>query len=199
MKCVACERLAVPAGTAAAAVVAAAPSEDPVREARRFARLEALDDAGFRAAFEELVVSGVYAVLERTVLVVRVSAAGERRLAAVLAISGEDGAPPGGAGGARSGLEVAALALAADGDDAQRGAYRDALEEETRARPVFHGTCADGTTYSGFAAESGERILALASARLPLEARPAAIAVLAASAPLPLPRGLAVRLGAATD
>lgn len=213
MKCVACDRLAVPTGTAAAAVVAAAPSEDAVREARRFARLESLDDAGLRAAFEELVVAGVYTVLERAVLVVRVSSAGVRRLGVVCAIAAEDDAAVGAACDGGPGAELrAGLAIApavpglADIDADGCAALAALLEEETRRRPVFHGTCADGTTYSGFAAEAAEPILEAATALVArAAARPAArptapspLAIVFAGEPLALPRGLAVRVGPAS-
>lgn len=208
MKCVACERLAVPTGTAAAAVVAATPSDDATREARRFARLEALDDAAMRAAFEELVVAGVYTVLERTVLVLRVSAAGARHLALVCAIAADDAAgggvapAPARAAGARAGLAIApAVAETARADERLRGALAALLEEETRRRPVFHGTCTDGTTYSGFAAEAPEPILAaagelVAAASAPASATP--LAVVFAGAAVPLPHGLAVVVGPAS-
>ena len=216
MKCVACERLAVPTGTAAAAVVAATPSDDATREARRFARLEALDDTAMRAAFEELVVAGVYAVFERTVVVLRVSTAGVRHLAVVCAIAADDaavgGVAPGcaRATGARAGLAIAPTVLyTASADEGLRRALAILLEEETRRRPVFHGTCADGTTYSGFAAEAPEPILAAAgellahadptapTAPTAATAAPTPLAIVFAGTAVALPHGLAVGVGPA--
>jgi hypothetical protein len=234
MKCVACERLAVPTGTAAAAVVAATPSDDPSREARRFARLETLDDTALRAAFEELVVAGVYAILERTAVVLRVSAAGGRHLAVVCAIAGDeatgndatgdeatgdeatgneakaDGRAPDAARAAetRAGLAIAPTILGTAGaDEDARLALATLLEEETRRRPVFHGTCGDGTTYSGFAAEAPEPILAAATALLADAARhatvatpaPTRLAIVFAGAAIGIPHGLAVGVGPASS
>jgi hypothetical protein len=229
MKCVACERLAVPTGTAAAAVVAATPSDDPSREARRFARLETLDDTALRAAFEELVVAGVYAILERTAVVLRVSAGGGRHLAVVCGIAGDEATGNEATGNEATGDEATADGRASDAARAAEtrtglaiaptilgtaGASEDArlalaslLEEETRRRPVFHGTCGDGTTYSGFAAEAPEPILAAATALLADAARhatvatpaPTRLAIVFAGAAIGIPHGLAVGVGPASS
>lgn len=86
MKVAPLARFAVPTGTAAAVVVMREPTGDPVLDARRFAALESLDNARYRAAFEELIVAGVYTVLADRVLVLRISAHGAKSFAAALAI-----------------------------------------------------------------------------------------------------------------
>ncbi len=150
-------RLAVPAGTAAATVIAPSASADAASEARRFARLAQLDDLRFRAEFEELVVSGVYVMLAQRVLVLRISRAGIRAHAAIVRLETSDGVAP-----ARAGLTATPSihALTDNGDDECPAArLRRLLDAETKQRPVFHALTAEGTTYSAFDAAQAAAIL----------------------------------------
>jgi len=188
MKVAPIARLAVPTGTAAAVVVMREPTGDPSLETRRFCVLESLDDARFRAAFEELIVSGVYAVLSEKVLVLRVSDHGVKSFAAVIAL-GEGGHREAG----RAGLFVHGAGLTAAGGEALQAL----LEAETKQRPVFHGMTAEGVTYSGFEAKEASAILAAASAALPSSASAAAVALLFAGTAIEVPKGLFVAVGPA--
>lgn len=181
-------RLAVPTGTAAAVVVMREPTGDASLEARRFRVLESLDDARFRAAFEELIVSGVYTVLSEKVLVLRISDHGVKSFAAAIALGGSEGGDAGRAGLFAHSAELAA----ADGATLQA-----LLEAETKQRPVFHGMTAEGVTYSGFEAKEASAILAAASAALPSGARTAAVALLFAGTAIEVPKGLLVGVGPA--
>jgi hypothetical protein len=188
MKVAPIARLAVPTGTAAAVVVMREPTGDPALESRRFSVLESLDDARFRAAFEELIVSGVYAVLSEKVLVLRVSDHGVKSFAAVLALGGGGDREAG-----RAGLFVHGAELTAAGGEALQAL----LEAETKQRPVFHGMTAEGVTYSGFEAKESSAILAAASAALPSSASAAAVALLFAGTAIEVPKGLFVAVGPA--
>ncbi|MEY4117397.1 MAG: hypothetical protein RLZZ116_725 [Planctomycetota bacterium] len=188
MKVAPIARLAVPTGTAAAVVVMREPTGDPSLDARRFSALESLDDARFRATFEELIVSGVYTVLSERVLVLRVSDHGVKSFAAVVALSG------GGQGDVgRAGLFVHGSGLTAAGGEALQAL----LEAETKQRPVFHGMTAEGVTYSGFEAKEASAILAAANAALPSTAVATSVALLFAGAAIEVPRGLFVAVGPA--
>lgn len=187
MKVAPIARLAVPTGTAAAVVVMREPTGDPSLETRRFCVLESLDDARFRAAFEELIVSGVYAVLSEKVLVLRVSDHGVKSFAAAIAL-GESGG-----NGGRAGLFVHSAELTAMGGEALQAL----LEAETKQRPVFHGMTAEGVTYSGFEAKEASAILAASSAALPSSASAAAVALLFAGTAIEVPKGLFVAVGPA--
>lgn len=188
MKAAPIARLAVPTGTAAAVVVMREPTGDPTLDARRFSTLESLDDARFRAAFEELIVSGVYTVLSEKVLVLRVSDHGVKSFAAVLAV---EGSSPKAAD--RAGLFVHSAELAAE----QGETLQALLEAETKQRPVFHGMTAEGVTYSGFEAKEASAILAAASAALPPAAGATSVALLFAGAAIEVPKGLFVAVGPA--
>ena len=107
-------RFAVPAGTAAAIVVAREATGDELTDSRRFAAIAALDDAHFRGSFEELVVAGVYTVLAERVLVLRISQSGIRSLAALARLDGEGTIPA-----PRAGLDVTVAAHGANGFEAQ--------------------------------------------------------------------------------
>lgn len=183
-------RFAVPTGTAAATVVLTEPTGDADIDGRRFAALEALPDADFRGAFEELIVAGVYTVLNDRVLALRVNRGGVRSFAAAVAIPGKAAAP-------RAGLASAATCFGASPDSAAAAALRTLLESEARQRPVFHGTTPEGITYSGFEAQATAAILEAAAAIVPPGA-PACHAALVFAGDTPdLPRGLVVGLLAA--
>lgn len=153
-------------------------------DARRFAALADLDDARYRAAFEELIVAGVYTVLTDRVLVLRVSAHGVKSYAAAITIS--SGSPT---ASARAGLCVHAEELSTEtGADALRAL----LEAETKQRPVFHGMTAEGTTYSGFEAKETAAILAAANAALPEVDAQAPVALLFAGQAIEVPPGLVI-------
>lgn len=179
-------RLAVPTGTAAAAVILRDPTGDPSIDARRFAAISLLDDAGFRGAFEELIVAGVYTVLAGRVLVLRVSGGGQRSYAAAVCIRGH-GDPP----APRAGLSVHTRSVATTAATAL-------LEAETKQRPVFHGMTAEGTTYSGFEAQATDEILAVLRDALPADSSSASVALVFAGPAIEIPPGLAVGLHAAT-
>jgi len=182
-------RFAVPTGTAAAVVVMREPTGDPVLDSRRFAALDALDDAHFRASFEELIVAGVYTVLADKVLVLRVSAHGVKSFGAALAIPGSPGKQC-----ERAGLSTHSAQISA----ADYGAELHALlEAETKQRPVFHGMTAEGVTYSGFEAKETSAILAAAAAALPADAAAAPVALLFVGPAIEIPRGLVVAIGPA--
>jgi hypothetical protein len=181
-------RLCVPAGTAAACVVSAEPLDDPALEARRFARFADLAPTEQAARIEALARDGVYTELPGQLLVLRVIAGGVRHHAAVVALSRtatsdrhETSARP-----------IALLAL-----EARREQLLEALQAETRQRPVFHGTTAEGVTYSGFAAADPAEILVALHDGLPQDAPDAAIATVFADATVAIPEGLLVALGRA--
>lgn len=184
MPAAAIARLAVPTGTAAAVVVMREPTGDPTMDARRFAALTALDDARYRAAFEELIVAGVYTVLAERLLVLRVSAHGVKSYAVAVAIQGSPARCT-----SRSGLcaHSAEIAAASDADE-----LRALLEAETKQRPVFHGMTAEGTTYSGFEAKDSAAILAAANTALPSTAPSAEVALLFAGQAIEVPAGLVI-------
>ena len=185
-------RFAVPAGTAAAIVVAREATGDELTDSRRFAAIAALDDAHFRGSFEELVVAGVYTVLAERVLVLRISQSGVRSLAALARLDGEGTIPA-----PRAGLDVTVAAHGANAADAQAETLRALLEAETKQRPVFHGMTPEGITYSGFEAQAGAAILDAAAPLIPATARAASLAVLFAGDAVDLPDGLVVGLHAA--
>lgn len=184
MPAAAIARLAVPTGTAAAVVVMREPTGDPTMDARRFAALAALDDARYRAAFEELIVAGVYTVLAERLLVLRVSAHGVKSYAVAVAISGNPVQRT-----ARAGLctHSAEITAASANDE-----LRALLEAETKQRPVFHGMTAEGTTYSGFEAKESAAILAAANAALSPAAAGADVALLFAGHAIEVPPGLVI-------
>ena len=177
-------RFAVPTGTAAAVVVMRDPTGDPVLDGRRFVALEALDDQGFRAAFEELIVAGVYTVLTDRLLVLRVSSHGSKVYAVACALLGEKAIPA-----QRAGLTVHAATVE---PLQQRDDLESLLEAEAKQRPVFHGMTAEGVTYTGFEARETSSILAAASTSLPTNVAPAAVAFLFAGKAVELPDGLVV-------
>ena len=192
-------RLAVPTGTAAAAVILRDPTGDPEIDARRFACIARLADAEFRGAFEELIVAGVYTVLTGRVLVLRVSGGGIRCFAAVVSIRDRDVSnatrpQP------RAGLSVHAGSIAVPTSESDEAApsLRALLEAETKQRPVFHGMTADGTTYSGFDAQATTEILSAIARALPTTCAPAPVALVFAGDPVDIPVGLAVGLHTAT-
>ncbi|MEY3026094.1 MAG: hypothetical protein RLZZ238_991 [Planctomycetota bacterium] len=195
MKVVPVARLAVPTGTAAGTVVASQPSADPVIESRRFAALAAQPAPIFRAAFEELIVAGVYTVLADRVLVLRVSRDGTRRHAAVVAIGGAPAATV--TPSSASGLDASPFIAPGPTDTEAHAAFLTALEAETKRRPVFHGTAADGTTYSGFEAEATAEILDHASRSLAEGTTPHPLAMIFAGDPTQVPAGIAVVLHSA--
>ena len=189
MKVAPIARFAVPTGTAAAVVVMREPTGDPVLDARRFAALETLDNARFRAAFEELIVAGVYTVLAERVLVLRVSAHGAKSFAAAVCIGGTAADPAD-----RAGLGVHCPEISA-GTHADE--LRSLLEAETKQRPVFHGMTAEGITYSGFEAKESQAILVAAAAALPASTPAAPVALLFAGPAIEVPKGLVVAVGPA--
>lgn len=189
MKVAPLARFAVPTGTAAAVVVMREPTGDPVLDARRFAALESLDNARYRAAFEELIVAGVYTVLADRVLVLRISAHGAKSFAAALAIGKTAGNPADRAGLGVHGPEI--------GTSTNSDTLRLLLEAETKQRPIFHGMTADGITYSGFEAKESAAILAAASAALPANAPAAPVALLFAGPAIEVPKGLVVAVSPA--
>jgi hypothetical protein len=191
-------RFAVPAGTAAAIVVAREATGDETTDSRRFAAIASLDDARFRGSFEELIVAGVYTVLSERVLVLRVSAGGVRTFAALVAIAGATPVPT----PSRAGLDIELQPLALAPDAAGTAAFRALLESEAKQRPVFHGTTAEGTTYSGFEAQATAEILtAIRGTILGATApkthptpRPSPLSLIFAGAAIDIPPGLIVGL-----
>lgn len=188
-------RLAVPTGTAAAAVVMREPTGDPTTEGRRFAAIAALDDEGFRGNFEELIVSGVYTVLSDRILVLRITGGGTRAFAAAVCITGN--APP---APTRAGLAPHTATLGTPSDSDATAALRALLEAETKQRPIFHGMTAEGITYSGFEAQSPAPILAQLAQALPAgtPTASAAVALAFAGDAIEVPAGLVVSVGSAT-
>jgi hypothetical protein len=187
--------LAVPTGTAAATVIAREPSSDPVIEARRFLRLEALPDIAFRAHFEELIVSGVYTVMHNRVLVLRVIGGGTRRFAVVASESGDEAAAY-----PRAGLDTQPRAAAIAASVADDSGLRALVEAEARQRPVFHGVTPEGVTYSGFAALHSEALLqTLNAVRGSSERTAQTITVFGIGEEITLPAGLLVGLERARE
>jgi hypothetical protein len=182
-------RFAVPAGTAAAIVVAREATGDELTDSRRFAAIAALDDAHFRGSFEELVVAGVYTVLAERVLVLRISQSGIRSLAALARLDGEGTIPA-----PRAGLDVTVAAHGANAANAQAETLRALLEAETKQRPVFHGMTAEGVTYSGFEAQAAEPILEACLGLIPAGAPSAALCLAFAGPSVNVPDGLIVGL-----
>lgn len=163
--------LAVPAGTAVAIVVSREPYSDPALETRRWERLAALEHSAQRQALELLVTSGVFTVLRNTVLVVRIVRDGTRTVAAIVTperlpdqmTSTNEPAMDSTANAATHHALDRAAAIRLDDRSLE---YTEALLAATRTRPVFHGTTADGTTYSGFVAEDAAVILETLSAAI---------------------------------
>lgn len=157
--------LAVPAGTAIAGV--ANPLGDPNAAEDELGRLETLADAALAAEAATLVERGLFVDLPPSLVVVRASKDGLRRLALLC-------------GGASAAVESSA-------DETLHAL----LEAETRQRPLFHGTTRSGTTYSGFRAVEAEAILA----HLNRGAAPPVgghLSVIFAGEPWRLPRAIAV-------
>ena len=182
-------RLVVPAGTAAACVVATEPFEDPALEARRFARCAHLPAATQLAQIVALVRDGVCAELRGQTVVLRVIAAGVRHHAAVMSI-GPAGALPVPA----HLLQTVPSVLRATGPGDEKLLLL--LQAEARQRPIFHGTTPAGTTYSGFAAADPDGILAAVAASLPQGTMPSALAAVFADEPIEIPPGLLIALAA---
>ncbi|MFZ9880455.1 MAG: hypothetical protein ACO3QC_03530 [Phycisphaerales bacterium] len=157
--------LAVPAGTAIAGV--ANPLGDPDAVADELGRLEAIPDAELADAAASLVERGLFVDLPPSLVVVRASKDGLRRLAVLCGGSG--------------------ATVESNADEELRGL----LEAETRQRPLFHGTTRSGTTYSGFRALESDAILGqLNRGAAPLVGGP--LAVVFAGEPWRLPRAIAV-------
>jgi hypothetical protein len=180
-------RLCVPAGTAAACVVAAAPLDDDALERRRFAGFADLAPSEQAARILALAREGVYTELRGQVLVLRVIAGGVRHHAAVVCI-----APV-----AAPDAPVVTVPTAVLAREAARAALLEALTAEARQRPIFHGTTAEGVTYSGFAAAEPAHILDALSGGLPEAAPGSALAAVFADAIAAIPAGLLVALGQA--
>ena len=186
-------RFAVPAGTAAAIVVAREPTGDEFSDSRRFGAIAGLDDARFRGSFEELVVAGVYTVLADRVLVLRISRSGVRSLAALVRLDAAGSAP-----NPRAGLDVDVATYGAPADASQDEVLHEVpmlralLESETKQRPVFHGMTADGITYSGFEAQATASILDAARPLIPPHAPSAALCLVFAGPAVEVPEGLIV-------
>lgn len=186
-------RLAVPTGTAAATVVRLEPTGDEHTDVRRFVAIEQLDDAGFRGAFEELVVEGVFVVLAAKVVVLRVSSGGTRSFAAVVSMAGgETRSAP------RGGLVTDPPSFGCRSADPDTEALRRLLEAETRQRPVFHGTTDQGVTYSGFEAQDAAAILERIRSIAPEGAHGSPMALVFAGDAVRVPRGLFVGVLGAT-
>lgn len=180
-------RFAVPAGTAAAVVVAREPTGDEVSDSRRFSAIARLDDAHFRGSFEELVVAGVYTVLADRVLVLRISRSGTRSLAALVRLDAGGSTPD-----SRAGLDVEVATYGAAADAPQAEVLRALLESETKQRPVFHGMTAEGTTFSGFEAQATASILDASLQLIPSHAPSAALCLAFAGPTVEVPAGLIV-------
>ncbi len=190
-------RLCVPAGTAAAAVIALTANADAAIEARRFARLAQLDDVRFRAEFEELMVNGVYVMLAQRVLVLRISHGGVRTHAAIVCLRGGSGVAP-----ARAGLAATPSieAIPDNGDEECAGAQlRRLLESETKQRPIFHAITAEGTTYSAFDGAHAAAILEVLAQGLAQSTPSSALAAVFVGEPQPIPTGLFVAVAPAVD
>lgn len=180
-------RLCVPTGTAAACVVATEPLTEPALEARRFGAVAAASATTRLAWVQGLVRTGVCVELPGAVFVLRITAGGERHHAAVVAT---DGGPGPSAGALLAEPSICAASPGADCD-----ALREALLAEARQRPVFHGTAADGTTYSGFLAADPASVLRAVDAATPQGLPRAALAAVFADPVQPVPAGLLVALG----
>jgi hypothetical protein len=162
MNCSPPRALYVPAGTAAAVVTSPVRQEDPLLESRRWTHLSALAPARRIEALRALVAEGVYARVERRILVVRIVRDGTRALACIVELEPRASEAPLDASSAE-GLAVEAR-LAIESDD-----LAQALIAATRTRPIFHGTTADGTTLSGFDPEDQDAILDALAAAAPTE------------------------------
>lgn len=152
MKFASVPHLAVPIGTAAATVVAVAPHADPIAEGRRFGTFAPLDEVAFSARLEELVRIGVYGRFDGSVMVLRMTLHGTRAYGAVIA-----GRPDPGPG--RRATVRAPVLLGVPADSEGVAPLRQLLEAESRQRPVFHATTADGATLTGFLSEQPQAIL----------------------------------------
>lgn len=189
--------LVVPTGTSAATVVAREPSADPAIEARRFARLVALEPISFRAQIEELIVQGVYTVVHGRVLVLRVIGGGTRTFAIVAAVSDPSGSrmtpTP------RSGLFITPSIIELPADRARESGLTAIVEAEARQRPLFHGVTADGTTYSGFVVQQSAATLELLAQIASAESPQTPLAVLVLGNRVEVPPGLLVAMEPATE
>jgi hypothetical protein len=187
--------LAVPTGTAAATVIAREPSPDPAIEARRFLRLDALPDIAFRAHFEELIVSGVYTVLNNRALVLRVIGGGTRRFAVVASESSAESAVY-----PRAGLDTQPRSALVSASAADESGLQALIEAESRQRPVFHGVTPEGVTYSGFAVIHSEALLQTLNSVWRSPERPThSITVFGIGEEIALPAGLLVGLERAEE
>lgn len=180
-------RLCVPAGTAAACVVASEPLPEPALEARRYRAIAPLPDAERLLRLKSLVRDGVRVELAQAVLVLRISTEGSRHHAAIVSIDPDRGMPGGG-------LTAEPFACAASPGDACES-LRTALAAEARQRPVFHGTTAEGITYSGFLAAEPQVLLEAVAAALPQQVPASVLAAVFPDAVHAVPPGLLIALG----
>jgi hypothetical protein len=144
--------LYVPVGTAAAVVTSPARQEDPLLESRRWTHLSGLAPERRVEALRALVAEGVYARIERRIVVVRIVRDGARALACVVE-RGSRASETSPDAASAAGIAVGDRLAIASGD------LEQALVAATRTRPIFHGTTADGTTLSGFDPEDQDAIL----------------------------------------
>jgi hypothetical protein len=157
MKFVAAPALIVPAGTAAATVVAQGDIADPALRDRQWTQIALLPSAERSRAIEAMLAAGILLRRHDTVLVLRIIREGQRYLAAVVAPL-RSAAPHAEPSAEHSSWTPLESVVALDGALPE---YTAALEAAARVRPLFHGTADDGCTYTGFAAEEPEVILGL--------------------------------------
>ena len=183
MKFAPAPRIGVPAGTAAAIVIATSPSTDPLLDSRRYARFAALPAPEMHAAFEALVASGVYVILERRILVLRILQAGTRAIAAIVSV--EDTQP------ARPGIHPITQPISITDPS---GALGTLLDFSTKQRPVFHGSTPDGITLSGFEADDEPALIAALETLFPVQLRQPGVWAVFAGIEAIVPAGLVLEL-----
>lgn len=143
-------------------------------ETRRWERIAALEHSARREALELLVSSGVFTVLRNSVLVVRIVHDGTRAVGAIVTRERSPGQMTLTNGASIDPAVNSATHHALDRTavihlDERSPEYTEALLAATRTRPIFHGTTADGTTYSGFVAEDAAVILETLSTAIAAE------------------------------
>ncbi len=187
MKFVAAPALIIPAGTAAATVIAQSATTDPAILERRWSQIASRSIFEQSHEIERWCASGVFIRRDHSVLVLRILRDGQRHYAAIAVALPEPAGTQ-----AETQAETQAQTPAQTPAQSSRTPtvppltytplthvvaldhafpeYTEVLEASARVRPLFHGSADDGCTYSGFAAEEPELILGLLTAAHPAAA-----------------------------
>jgi len=175
MKFVAASALIIPAGTAAATVIAQSATTDPAILERRWSQIASRSILEQSHEIERWCASGVFIRRDHSVLVLRILRDGQRHYAAIAVALPEPAETPAETPAQSSRtptvppLTYTPLTHVVALDHAFPE-YTEVLEASARVRPLFHGSADDGCTYSGFAAEEPELILGLLTAAHPAAA-----------------------------